>query len=57
MRGKGFPKVRGSSRGDQLVKIQIITPRSLSKNQKNIIKSLMESSENSGPKFKRTMLD
>jgi molecular chaperone DnaJ len=57
MRGKGFPKVRGSSRGDQLVKIQIITPRSLSKNQKNIIKNLMESSENSGPKFKRTMLD
>ena len=57
MRGKGFPKIRGSSRGDQLVKIQIVTPKSLSKDQKKIIKMLMENSSNKEPVFKRILLD
>ena len=37
MKGKGFPKVRGSSRGDQLVRVQLETPKSLSSKQKKLI--------------------
>ena len=40
MRGKGFPKLRGRSNGDQLVKIQIETPQKISRNIKKLIKSL-----------------
>ena len=37
MKGKGFPKVRGSSRGDQLVRVQLETPKSLSSKQKKLL--------------------
>ncbi len=40
MRGKGFPRIRNKSNGDQLVKIQLETPKKLSKDAKNAIKSL-----------------
>lgn len=40
MRGKGLPQVRGSRKGDQLVKIQVATPVSLSKDEKNLFKEL-----------------
>jgi len=42
MRGKGFPSLRSKSRGDQLVKIQIETPKKLSRNAKKAIEILKE---------------
>jgi molecular chaperone DnaJ len=40
MRSKGFPRVRQSNRGDQLVKIQVETPKKLSKNTRKIFQEL-----------------
>ena len=40
MRSKGFPRVRRSSRGDQLVRIHIETPKKLSKNMRKLFKDL-----------------
>jgi len=37
MRGKGFSKLRGNHRGDQLVRIQVRTPTSLSRNEKTLL--------------------
>ena len=55
MRGKGFPKVRGSSRGDQLVRVQVVTPKSLSKEQKRLLEEL--SSLNGEPEAIFTRVD
>ena len=55
MRGKGFPKVRGSSRGDQLVRVQVVTPNSLSKKQKKLLEEL--SSLNGEPEATFTRVD
>ena len=57
MRGKGFPRVRGSSRGNQLVRIQVITPLSLSKEQKKIMGELSKLNTDSTPTFTRVELD
>jgi len=40
MKGKGFPKIRSRSNGDQLVKVQIETPQKISRTLKNTIKEL-----------------
>ena len=40
MKGKGFPRIRRSSKGDQLVKIQVETPKKLSSSLKKIMKEL-----------------
>lgn len=40
MKGKGFPRLRGRSNGDQLVKIQINTPKNISRSVKKIIENL-----------------
>lgn len=40
MRKKGFPLMRGSSRGDQLVRIHVETPESMNRKQKSIIEEL-----------------
>ena len=42
MRKKGFPRLRGQSRGDQLVRIIVHTPVSLSRKDKKIIEELKE---------------
>ena len=57
MRGKGFPKLRGSSRGDELVKIQIDTPRSLSRQQKKLFEELASLNGQTKTVFKRMDLD
>ena len=57
MKGKGFPKVRGSSRGDQLVRVQIETPKSLSKKQKKLLEELSNLNGKSDPQFSRVDLD
>ncbi len=40
MRSKGFPRVRRSSRGDQLVRIHIETPKKLSKNMRKLFEDM-----------------
>ena len=57
MKGKGFPKVRGSSRGDQLVRVQLETPKSLSSKQKKLLEELSRLNGESDPKFSRIDLD
>ena len=57
MKGKGFPKVRGSYRGDQLVRVQLQTPQSLSSNYKKLLEELSKLNDKSEPKFKRVELD
>ena len=57
MRGKGFPRVRGSSRGNQLVKIQIKTPKSLTSKQKKLLEELRSLNGQSKPVFTRIELD
>ena len=57
MKGKGFPKVRGSSRGDQLVRIQLETPISLSANYKKLVEEMSKLNGKLDPKFNRVELD
>jgi len=45
MRGKGYPKLRGSQRGDQLVRIQIKTPDNLSRDEKKLFEDLYDISK------------
>lgn len=40
MKGKGFPRLRGRTSGDQLVKIQLNTPKKLSRSARKIIETL-----------------
>ena len=42
MRGKGFPRLRSRFRGDQLVRIMVHTPSSLSRSDKKFIEELKE---------------
>ncbi|MGI6361405.1 MAG: molecular chaperone DnaJ [Bacillota bacterium] len=37
MRGRGFPKLRGHGRGDQYLKVKVVTPTRLSKEQKDLL--------------------
>ncbi|MCH7887146.1 MAG: molecular chaperone DnaJ [Candidatus Marinimicrobia bacterium] len=48
MRGKGLPDVRGSRKGDQLVRIQVWTPSKLSKEQRALLVKL-EATNGSAP--------
>lgn len=57
MRGKGFPKLRGNSRGDQLVRIQVDTPRSLNRQQKKLFEELDALTGQTKTVFKRMELD
>ena len=40
MRGKGFPELRGRGRGDQLVRIQVITPQQITREQRKAYEEL-----------------
>jgi len=42
LRGKGVPHLRGSGRGDQHVKVRVITPTKLSDKQKELLRELAE---------------
>ena len=42
MKGKGMPPLRGHSRGDQYVDIEIETPVSLSKKQQSLFQEIKE---------------
>jgi len=45
MRGKGLPSLESSKRGDQLVKIQVVTPQKLSQEEKKLFKELSKYDE------------
>ena len=40
LRGRGFPRLRGYGRGDQHVKIKVVTPTHLNAEQKELLKKL-----------------
>jgi molecular chaperone DnaJ len=42
MRGRGFPKLRGYGRGDQHVRVKVVTPTHLSAEQKTLLQRLSE---------------
>ncbi|ALJ31771.1 Chaperone protein DnaJ [Apilactobacillus kunkeei] len=44
LRGKGMPKINSSSKGDELVTVKIVTPKSLNKQQKQALKAFAEAS-------------
>ena len=53
MRGKGFMKLRGSHRGDQLVRVQINTPTSLSRNEKSLLEEYNKIQKSKKIEFKK----
>ena len=44
LRGRGFPKLRGYGKGDQHVKVKVVTPTHLSKEQKDLLRQFAEMS-------------
>jgi molecular chaperone DnaJ len=47
LRGKGVPHLRGQGRGDELVRVHVVVPTSLSTEQKRLLKELSSSLGNS----------
>ncbi len=43
VRGKGVPHLRSTGRGDMIVRANVVTPKGLSKEQKDLLKQLAES--------------
>ncbi len=56
MRGKGLPRLRSNYHGDQLIRIIVEIPTSLSKQEKVIYKELGKISESKNPTFKKMEL-
>ncbi|MEG1997260.1 MAG: molecular chaperone DnaJ, partial [Clostridiales bacterium] len=48
LRGRGFPKLRGYGRGDQHVKVKILTPTHLSEEQKELLRKLADGGDDEG---------
>ncbi len=44
LRGKGAPKLRGSGTGDQHIKIKLVTPKNLSKEQTDLLRQFAKAS-------------
>lgn len=53
MRNKGLPRVRGNQLGDQLVRIQVVTPKSVSKKESRLIEELAELNGHKEPEFSK----
>ena len=47
LRGKGVPHLRGQGRGDELVRVHVVVPPSLTAEQKRLLKELATSLGNS----------
>jgi molecular chaperone DnaJ len=43
VKGKGVPHLRGGGRGDMIVRTNVLTPKNLSKDQKELLRQLAES--------------
>jgi len=50
LRGKGFPRFRGSSRGDQIVTVHVEIPRSLSGREKDLVREGLGAGASAGAK-------
>jgi molecular chaperone DnaJ len=48
LKGKGIPNIKGRGKGDFLIKIQVVTPQGLDKNQRHLFEELAKVL----PKFK-----
>ncbi|MCJ7745431.1 MAG: molecular chaperone DnaJ, partial [Actinobacteria bacterium] len=42
LKGKGAPKLKGKGNGDMLVKVKVVVPQKLTKDEKDLIKGLGE---------------
>ena len=42
MRGKGFPELRSRGKGDQMVKVQVVSPSQLKKDQQSAYEQLRQ---------------
>jgi molecular chaperone DnaJ len=49
LRGKGFPSLRGGRAGDELVTVNILTPKNLSAEQKDLLRRFAEVSGEKPP--------
>ena len=49
--------MRGSSRGDQLMRVHVETPQKISSNQKKLLEELKNTNKDSKPSFRRIELD
>ena len=47
MRGKGIPRLRGDGRGDEFVKIKVLTPKNLSERQKKLLREFEDGGSDS----------
>lgn len=56
MKGKGLPRLHSRGVGDQLVRIQVLTPQSLNRQQKTILEDFLKASPNSKPRFSKVEL-
>lgn len=53
MKGKGIPRLRGSGRGDQHVRVKVLTPQKLTAKQKSLLQEFAaEKNENVNPEQK-----
>jgi molecular chaperone DnaJ len=43
VKGRGVPHLRGSGRGDMIVRANVVTPKNLTKEQKDLLSRLAES--------------
>ena len=57
LRGKGITDVRGYGRGDQLVRIRVVTPTKLNSKQKQILREFAAASGNSVPDETKSFFD
>ncbi len=53
MRGKGLPRLHGRGVGDQLVRVQVVTPKSLNKKQKSLMEDYLKISSDIDPEFSK----
>jgi molecular chaperone DnaJ len=57
LRGKGIPHLRGSGRGDLHVQVQVVTPKKLSSDQKQLIRKLAETLDGAKPTEPKGIFD
>ncbi|MCC7022671.1 MAG: molecular chaperone DnaJ, partial [Thermomicrobiales bacterium] len=50
LKGRGAPSIGGSDRGDQIVTIQVVTPRKLTAEQRDLFAQLADSLETEAPR-------
>ena len=57
LKGKGVPVVHSSSRGDELVTVKIVTPRSLTARQKDLLREFAEIERQQNEKGQHNLFD